>query len=113
MSDYIEKSIRVNDAEEIAISSHDRSYDIGVFGDNMGEYVTASSRQLHELADFIKKNIPEPSLLEDAVFIKAVHVRFADTRSLAKVGSYWFDTDGKAYTEDEVLRYYDRMEIIV
>lgn len=115
MTDYIEQTFRTSDSEEIILntsSEFEGNYEIGTYVDHSAEFITVTVKDLHDLADFIKTHIPEPSVLDTAKFIRAQDVN-AVPRTLAKFDGLWYDEQGDALTSEQVDQFYDFIEEII
>ena len=123
MSDYLETIHHTDKGEHpgklILNTSYEDSslYDLGTWRNRIEsspeQHITVDAKFLHELADYIKENVPEPSPIENARFIGARFVLADEYRTLAKIDGAWYDNNGEAYTQEQVLDEYDEIEVIV
>lgn len=95
--------------ESFNLSAHETYYCVS--GDDTGHAVRGTAKALRELAEKILDTIPEPHPLGDARFITAVPQN-GPREPLAKVDQWWYDTNGVAYGDDNVLNLYTDIEII-
>lgn len=82
-------------------------------GWDSGDSITVTAAQLHWLSDMIKDSVPESSPIKDARFIHARFVLADEYRTLAKIDGTWYDHNGEAYTQEQVLDEYDEIGVIV
>lgn len=114
MSEYLENTFDFGEFESIILNTSadfPEQYDIGTYVDNSAEHITASAKDLHALADFIKTHIPEPTVLDTAKFIRGQD-NLGTPRTLAKFDGLWYDERGNVHTADWVDRNYDFIEEI-
>ena len=74
--------------------------------------VTVTASELRKLSKFIQDNVPKPSAIEDAQFIRARTKGLGEFRVLAKIDGAWYAHNGNEYTEDQVLDVFDEIEVI-
>lgn len=114
MSEYLENTFDFGEFESIVLNTSTDFpglYDIGTYVDFNAEHITASAKDLHALADFIKTHIPEPTVLDTAKFIRAQDGH-GTARTLAKFDGLWYDEHGDSHTADWVDKHYDFIEEI-
>lgn len=119
----------ITDGEHFEVSNTDSGWDLlptaqtlDLTHDGYGEYyisfnnedpvATVTASELHKLSKFIQDTVPEPSPIEDARFIAAIHQPEGEYRVLAKIDGAWYDHNGNEYTEEQVLDNYDEIEVI-
>lgn len=113
MSDY-QEAIQYTDKGEhpgrlILNSNYEDSsmYDLGTWRNRIesspAQYITVDAKFLHELADFIKENVPEPNPLTDANLIHAESKLSGATYIFAKIEGTWYSQHGVEYTEECLL----------
>lgn len=102
---------KVGGTEEVTITFHGTYY--GLHGMKSGTTLRMTDKDILSLANRIKAFVPEPSPIEDARFIGARFVLVDEYRTLAKIDGAWYDNNGEAYTQEQVLDEYDEIEVIV
>ena len=122
MSDYMEQVHRTNKGDHpgeliLSTSYEDQTlYDLGTWRDrnepSPAQYITVDAKFLHELADYIKENIPEPHPLTDANLIHAVSERSGLTYLFAKIEGTWYSEHGAEFTEKYLLENYNITEVL-
>lgn len=100
----------VSGTEEVTISFHETYYCL--HGKETGAIIRVTPQEILSLAERIKDIVPEPSPIEDARFISARTQTLGEYRTLAKVDDLWYDHNGNEYTEEQVLKVYDEIEVI-
>ena len=122
MSDYLELFHRTDKGDHpgeliLSTSYEDSSlYDLGTWRDRNEPspvpYITVDAKFLHELADYIKENIPEPETLTGANLIQAVSKRSGLTYLFAKIEGTWYSEHGAEFTEEYLLENYNITEVL-
>lgn len=89
-------------------------YSLGTYRGGLAGYVRATAAELHQLADFIKENIPEPSPIEGHMFIfgSPKHAPVRTVEPLVRDGEFWYDRDNRALTVEDVHENYTDLEVI-
>lgn len=122
MSDYMESVQFTNKGEYpgkliLNTSYEDQSlYNLGTWRDRTkatpAQYITVDAKFLHEFADYIKENIPEPDPLTGANLIQAVSKRSGLTYLFAKIEGTWYSEHGAEFTEEYLLENYDITKVL-
>lgn len=122
MSDYQESVQFTNKGEhpgKLVLNTSDEDpslYDLGTWRDRIrpapAQYITVDAKFLHELADYIKENIPEPETLTDANLIHAKSKRSGLTYIFAKIEGTWYSEHGAEFPEEYLLENYDITEVL-
>ena len=91
-------------------------YDLGTSrGRSMStpaQYITVDAKFLHELADYIKENVPEPETLTDANLIHAKSNWSGITYLFAKIEGTWYFEDGAEFSEERLLENFNITEVL-
>ena len=102
---------KVGGTEDVVVTFHETYYCL--HGKETGTVLRMTPKDILSLADGIKDLVPEPSPIENARFIGARFVLVDEYRTLAKIDGAWYDNNGEAYTQEQVLDEYDEIEVIV
>lgn len=87
--------------------------DLYILRGDGGGVITVTSKQLHNLAESIHNRVPKPSPIENAQFIRARDSDHPDIEyTLARIDGYWYDSNYRTLTEQEVLNCMDNFEVI-
>lgn len=91
-------------------------YELGTWRDQTkpspSQYITVDAKFLHELADFIKENVPEPNPLEGANLINAKSKWSGITYLFAKIEGTWYFEDGAEFSEERLLENFNITEVL-
>lgn len=121
MSDYLENSFYYEAGDRpghLIINTDDEDlnrYDLGTWRSHYtghSKYITVDAKFLHELADYIKENIPEPDPLTGANLVKAESNRSGLTYLFAKIEGTWYSEHGAEFTEEYLLENYNITEVL-
>lgn len=122
MSDYLESTQHTDKGESpgrliLNTNAENQSlYDLGTWRNRTetspAQYVTVDAKFLHELADFIKENIPEPEPLTDANLLNAMSKLSGLTYFFAKIEGTWYSQDGVEISEEHLLEDYSITEVL-
>lgn len=102
---------KVSGTEDVNISFHETYYCL--YGAETDTALRLTPDHLRALASKIEDVLPKPSPIEDARYIHARFVLADEYRTLAKIDGAWYDNNGEAYTQEQVLDEYDEIEVIV
>lgn len=102
---------KVSGTEDVDITFHETYYCL--HGKESGTTLRMTPEDILALADRIKDFVPQPSPIENALYITAFHQTKGEYHVLAKLGGVWYDNNGIRHTEKQVLDNYDAFEVIV
>lgn len=112
---YFEKrfDLGVNDGNIIIDGENNPGeYALGTYRGIYPNYVYISAAELHQLADFIKENVPEPSPIEGHLFIWGTPKSGFPREPLVRDGEFWYDSAGVAYSTEDVHNLYTDLVVI-
>lgn len=122
MSDYLETTQHTDKGESpgrliLNTNAENQSlYDLGIWRNRakpaLAQYITVDAKFLHELADYIKENVPEPNPLEGANLINAVSEWSGLTYLFAKIEGTWYSQDGVEFSEERLLDNFNITEVL-
>ena len=122
MSDYQEAIQRTGKGEHpgrlvLNTNYEDSSlYDLGTWRDKTNrapaQYITVDAKFLHDLADYIKENVPEPGTITGANFITAVSEWSGLTYYFAKIEGTWYSQHGVEFPEEQLLDKFNITEVL-
>lgn len=122
MSDYLETTQHTDKGESpgrliLNTNAENQSlYDLGIWRNRakpaLAQYITVDAKFLHELADYIKENIPEPNPLTDANLINAMSKWSGLTYLFAKIEGTWYFEDGVEFSEERLLENFNVTEVL-
>lgn len=122
MSDYLETVQNTGKGEHpgrliLNTNAEDQSlYDLGTWRDKTNrapaQYITVDAKFLHDLADYIKENVPEPETITGANFITAVSEWSGLTYYFAKIEGTWYSQPGVEFPEEQLLDKFNITEVL-
>lgn len=122
MSDYLQTGQHTDKGEHpgrlvLNTCAEDSSlYDLGTWRDSIkpstAQYITVDAKFLHELADYIKENVPEPGTITGANFITAVSEWSGLTYYFAKIEGTWYSQHGVEFPEEQLLDKFNITEVL-